>query len=246
MHAESKKHMRRLIAKHIAPLPSGRVLDIGAMGKNPHYRRMWEPLGWDYTGLDMAAGHNVDMVLEDPWIFPMEDHSFDAICSGQMLEHNEMFWLSFMEMNRVLKMGGMMIHIAPSRGYEHRAPQDCWRFYRDGMFALAKWSGFEVLEATTDWAPEHLEFFETRRKSKLPHIRSTMKMAETQWGDCVGVFRKVSEVQDSLGMAYMRKLSKPVSTQKPAAKPRVTSRAKSPVTARKMTTATTKSRTAAK
>ena len=215
MHSESKQHMRRLIKTHISGLPPGRVLDIGAMGKNPHYRRMWEPLGWHYTGLDMAAGHNVDLVLDDPWMFPMADNSFDAICSGQMLEHNEMFWLSFMEMNRVLKMGGVMIHIAPSRGYEHRAPQDCWRFYRDGMTALAKWSGFEVIEASTDWAPEHLEYFQTRRKSKLPHIHRTMHLEGTTWGDCVGVFRKTHEARDSLGMAYMRKFTKIADAERP-------------------------------
>lgn len=205
MHRESKLHMRAMLQAHVKDLPPGKVLDIGSIGKNPRYRAMWEPMGWDYTGLDMIPGPNVEIVLEDPWILPIEDNSFDAIISGQMLEHNEMFWLSFMEMNRVLKKGGIMIHIAPSRGYEHRAPQDCWRFYRDGMFALGKWAGFEILEASTDWAPEHLDYFREKKPGKLRHINQTMRIKNSMWGDCVGVFRKMSEARDTLGMSYMRK-----------------------------------------
>ena len=41
--------------------------------------------------------------------------------------------------------------IAPSSGFEHRFPVDCWRFYRDGMVAIADFLGFEVLDTFTDW-----------------------------------------------------------------------------------------------
>jgi hypothetical protein len=34
---------------------------------------------------------------------------------------------------------------------------DCWRFYRDGFRALAKWARLEVLEATTQWQNQHHE-----------------------------------------------------------------------------------------
>lgn len=218
MHQTSKKHMRRAIRRHVASLPAGRVLDVGSIGRHPHFRQMWEPLAWDYTGLDMIEGPNVDVVLDDPWVFPIEDNAFDAVISGQMLEHNEFFWLSFIEMNRVLKMGGIMIHIAPSRGHEHRAPQDCWRFYRDGMFALAKWSGFEVVEATTDWAPEHLEYFESSKKGRLKQIKQTMLFSGTDWGDCVGVFRKTEAVGDTTGLGYMKKIVAATEASKPAPK----------------------------
>lgn len=204
MHNESRAYMQRMFQKHAAPLTPGRVLDIGAMGKRPKYRKIWEAGGWSYTGCDLAEGPNVDVVLEDPFIFPLEDDSFDAVISGQMLEHNEMFWLTFLEMSRVLKMGGLMIHIAPSRGHEHRAPQDCWRFYRDGMTALAKWAGMEMLEATTDWESKHLDFWEGRNSSKRRAMDGSYRQLDTDWGDTVGVFRKVTPTAAADGMRYVR------------------------------------------
>jgi hypothetical protein len=32
---------------------------------------------------------------------------------------------------------------------------DCWRYYPDGLRALAKWGKFEVLEATTQWEKQN-------------------------------------------------------------------------------------------
>ena len=64
-----------------------------------------------------------------------------------------------------------MIHIAPSRGPEHRVPKDCWRFYRDGMQAMAYWTGLKCIEATTDWDSIHRAYMKQRRPrafAKLP------------------------------------------------------------------------------
>lgn len=62
------------------------------------------------------------MVLDNPYSWSFATNEFSAIISGQMLEHNQFFWLSFLKITRVLKQGGIMIHIVPSRGPEHRAP----------------------------------------------------------------------------------------------------------------------------
>lgn len=206
MHKESKRYMREAFRRHAKTLPPGEVLDVGASGKRPWYREIWEVGGWTYRGLDLVEGPNIDIVLEDPWHFPIENDSYDAVISGQMLEHNEFFWLTFLEMARILKMGGLMVHIAPSRGPEHRDPQDCWRFYRDGMFAMAKWAGLECVDTTTDWAPEHFLMYERfpKYRRRLPAIRATMRTADTDWGDTIGVFVKTEATKDSVGMNYMR------------------------------------------
>jgi hypothetical protein len=39
----------------------------------------------------------------------------------------------------------------PSSGPEHRYPVDCWRFYPDGLVALAEFAHLETLEAVTQW-----------------------------------------------------------------------------------------------
>jgi len=206
VHKTSIEYMEQCFRTYSGHRPKGKVLDIGAGGRKQAYRKIWEAGGWTYEGLNLVAGEGVDIVIDDPWKFDLPDASYDAVISGNMLEHNEFFWLTFLEMSRVLKMGGLMVHIAPSRGVEHRDPQDCWRWYRDGMAAMAKWAGFDLLEATTDWSPEQFAFCDQRAKYRrnANAMRKTMRTPDTVWGDTVGVFVKSVEVGDTLGMGYVR------------------------------------------
>ena len=92
MHKEARFYMREAFAGHASMQEKGRVLDVGAVGKRPWFRGIWEREGgWKYDGLDLEAGPNVDIVLEDPWKFRIETDTYDAVISGQMLEHNEFF-----------------------------------------------------------------------------------------------------------------------------------------------------------
>lgn len=172
MHLSSYQHMTDLVARHLDRGTPLRILDVGSYDVNGSYRQLFDgQQGWSYTGVDLSAGPGVDVVLEDPYRLPFESASFDLIVSGQAFEHVEFFWLTWMEMLRVLKPGGRIFLIAPSRGPEHRYPQDCWRFYPDGYRALAKFGHCELLEVTTDWEPHEDE-------------------GSSHWGDTVGVFLK--------------------------------------------------------
>ena len=66
----------------------------------------------------------------------------------------EFFWLTMLEIARVLKSGGICCIVARSAGPEHSHPVDCWRFYTDGMRARAKFSKLDVIEASTEWTPQ--------------------------------------------------------------------------------------------
>lgn len=208
MHTESFEHMQRVVRDYFPKIEKGKVLEVGSMTKKPGYRPIFDDIGWEYSGCDLEAGPNVDFVLEDPFLFPMEEESYDAIISGQMLEHNAMFWLTFLEMSRVLKVGGVMAHIAPSRGREHRTPQDCWRFYRDGMTVMGDWAGLEVLSATTDWTTEDIEARAKNRPWIAKNMRNTTFNPDSKWGDTVGVFLKKSPTGNSPGVDYIRKFNK--------------------------------------
>ncbi|MBE0557420.1 MAG: methyltransferase domain-containing protein [Proteobacteria bacterium] len=95
----------------------------------------------------MAAGKNVDIVLQDPYDWrELRPDSADVVVSGQAFEHIEFFWLTMLEIARVLKPGGLCCLIAPSAGPEHRYPVDCWRFYTDGFAALARFASLEAVE----------------------------------------------------------------------------------------------------
>lgn len=171
MHLSSYQHMGRLAARYLNPASPLDIIDIGSYDVNGSYRPHFNHSGWRYRGVDLSAGPNVEVVLESPYHLPFADHSVDVAVSGQAFEHIEFFWLTWLEIVRTLKPGGMIFLIAPSRGPEHRYPVDCWRYYPDGYAALAKYGGLELLEVNTDWDPH-------------PDPDSA------PWGDTVGVFRK--------------------------------------------------------
>ena len=162
--------MQRLVETRLDRGRALHAIDIGSYDVNGSYRTLFDAPGWQYTGIDLEAGPGVDVVLTSPYRLPFADGSVDLVISGQAFEHVEFFWMTWLEMVRVLKPGGRIFLIAPSRGPEHRYPQDCWRFYPDGYRALAKFGRCELVEVSTDWEPH-------------PDPGSG------PWGDTVGVFR---------------------------------------------------------
>lgn len=182
MHKSSYNHMKDLARKYLEPGRSMQILDVGSLDVNGSYQPIFEEPVWQYRGLDLSPGPNVDIVLSTPYQFPVKSGSVDLVISGQSFEHIEFFWLTWLEMVRVLKPDGMIFLIAPSSGKQHRYPVDCWRFFPDGFRALAKFGGMEALEVTTDW-----------KRHPEP--------GGSQWGDTVGVFRKPRQ---SIPAALMR------------------------------------------
>ena len=76
--------------------------------------------------MDMTPGKNVDIVLPSPYRWRgIESNSVDVLISGQAFEHIEFFWITMLEIARVLKPGGLCCIIAPSGGAEHKYPVDC-------------------------------------------------------------------------------------------------------------------------
>lgn len=112
---------------------------------NPHRR---------YVGLDIEAGPNVDVVVAEPddWR-EVADGSFDVVCCSPVFEHTQFFWITILEIARVLRPNGLALIVAPGSGPLHRYPVDCWRFYDDGLPALAEWADLAVVEARMQWRP---------------------------------------------------------------------------------------------
>lgn len=138
------------------------ILDLGskvikgqeALGS---YRQFIDNNKWKYTGADTDSGVNVDVVLYEQYKFPFKDEAFDVVISGQTLEHIEYPWVWMRELARVLKKGGLCCIVAPAVIHEHKYPIDTYRYYPDGMRALAKWSGLEPIEVKRSVATRKME-----------------------------------------------------------------------------------------
>ena len=103
MHLSSLEHMRGLVSRYLEPTARLRILDMGSYDVNGSYRPLFEEPNWQYVGVDVEPGPNVDLVLSSPYRLPLPDENADVVISGQAFEHIEFFWLSWREMVRVLR-----------------------------------------------------------------------------------------------------------------------------------------------
>ena len=158
MHPSSLEKLvavRDIYGRTDAPRKDGRlrILDIGSMSYElqDSYRPLFSEDDYEYIGLDLAEGPNVDIVPKDPYSWSeIASESFDLVISGQTFEHNPFFWITFAEIARVLKVHGIAAITAPSQGPVHRYPYDCWRFYPDSWAALTRYVGLDLLEQYTE------------------------------------------------------------------------------------------------
>ena len=130
------------------------ILDVGSAAVSADgasYRTLFAGPEWRYVGLDMEPGANVDLVPESAYHWSeLPDASVDVVISGQAFEHIEWPWLTIREIARVMRGNGIAAIVAPSAGPVHRFPKDCWRYYPDGMPALAAYAGLRVVEQHWD------------------------------------------------------------------------------------------------
>jgi SAM-dependent methyltransferase len=151
--------------------PRLRILDVGAQDINGSLR-MVAPRDAEYVGIDMVAGKGVDHVLADPYAYPFESGFFDAAVSTSCFEHDPCFWVTFLEIARVLKPGGLLYLNAPSNGPYHPHSTDNWRFYPDAGKALAAWAQRNAVQ---------LQFVESFILNQMDQVG---------WNDFIAVFRK--------------------------------------------------------
>jgi SAM-dependent methyltransferase len=149
---------------------SDRILEIGSQNVNGTLRD-FDSRCSEYVGVDLCPGPGVDIVLTDPYKFPFKKSHFDAVISSSCFEHDQMFWLTFLEMVRVLKPKGYIYINAPSNGNYHRHPVDNWRFYPDAAIALETWARQKGKNVSL------VECFTAKRKQDI-------------WNDCVMIFSK--------------------------------------------------------
>jgi SAM-dependent methyltransferase len=147
MHEASFAIMQNLFSKYLDLDKDTTILDIGslAVSKQPSYKEIVTSPKWHYTGTDIVAGNNVDVIMTSPVDLPFLVHSFNVVISGQTLEHVEFPYALVQDAYRVLLPGGLIFLVAPGGGKEHHKP-DYWRILPDGMRAILKNTGFDVLE----------------------------------------------------------------------------------------------------
>ena len=163
MHNSSYKTMKDFLS-NFDKNKNLKILDVGSLSINTTlcYRSLMSE-NWEYTGIDIVEGPNVDIVTKDPYKYLLNNEIFDIVISGQCMEHVLLIQDWMKELYRVLKPGGSICIIAPSTGKQH-TNIDCWRIMPHGMNLLMEWVGFKVRDV-------HL-------------------VGNPKWNDCVGIGEK--------------------------------------------------------
>lgn len=155
MHASAMKRMEWFIENYVPKNKRVKILDVGSYNVNGCYKSLLKDYDCEYVGLDLAPGPNVDFVPKDPYNWSeLEDDSFDFVISGNAFEHIECPWLTMQEIAKKLKPCGIVCILTPFNLSEHRYPKDCYRYYPDGMTALAKYAQLRTIHCSTGGYPE--------------------------------------------------------------------------------------------
>lgn len=126
------------------------VLELGTRRVNPAVstmRRRYVPHAAEYVGTDFRDGLDVDVIADVHELSGVfGENRFDAVISCSTFEHLRYPWIAVVEINRVLRPGGLVFVQTHQTFPLHAHPHDYFRFSRDGLEALfAEQVGFQTV-----------------------------------------------------------------------------------------------------
>ncbi|MGI8461533.1 MAG: class I SAM-dependent methyltransferase [Solirubrobacterales bacterium] len=165
--------LRRLPAaiEALAPMlelrPGSRVLDYGCGAAQ--YRSL-APEGCQYVGADLPGNPEASVELSPDGRLPVEDASFDALLSTQVLEHVTDPELYLAESARALRPGGRMLLSTHGIMVFHPDPADHWRWTCTGLQRVVADAGFEVerFEGVVGLTATGLQLFQDGLLGRVP------------------------------------------------------------------------------
>lgn len=174
MHKSAYINAQKFYDQYCNDIENKTVLDIGSWdGGNGCLKPIFKNA--KYIGLDVQKGPNVD-VVGSSYNIPFNNETFDIVVSSSCFEHDEFFWITFIEICRVLKNNGYIYICAPSAGPYHpdKCPSDSWRFYPDSWRSLSRWANLN--------------------KYNINLINSYIDYnyypPDERWNDSIGIFKK--------------------------------------------------------
>lgn len=129
--------------KRYACYVNGRCMDFGC-GISPYKNLLTVD---EYIGVEIEAeDKRPGIIYYDGYKLPFADGSFDSIISSEVFEHVFNIEDIVLELNRVLRPGGIMLLTIPFAYPRHCEPHDYRRWTLEGVKVLLGNSGFELVE----------------------------------------------------------------------------------------------------
>jgi hypothetical protein len=122
----------------------GKVLEIGSLNVNGSVRPLFS--GYDYLGIDIQAGQDVDLVMNGNDIGKTWHHEFEIVIACSVFEHDP-FWFKTLDgIKEVIVPHGAFICSVPDFGFSlHSYPFDYYRFSEAAVRDVVM-HGFDILD----------------------------------------------------------------------------------------------------
>jgi SAM-dependent methyltransferase len=111
-HVEQQNYLTSIKNKFPSFFIGVKVLDIGSLDINGNNRYLFTD--YDYTGIDIGEGPNVDIVCRGHEFKSKE--KFDVVISSECFEHDEYWDKTMLNAINLLKVGGMFVFTCATDG----------------------------------------------------------------------------------------------------------------------------------
>lgn len=127
------------------------VIEAGAVDVNGSVRPHVESLGpASYTGVDIAPGLRVDVVMDAADI-PAKLPPAGVVISTEMLEHVRDWQAAMRGLIGALDDGGLLVITTRSDGFGyHPYPEDNWRYSVEAMRGIITAAGLQIIRLEAD------------------------------------------------------------------------------------------------
>lgn len=115
-----------------------RILELGArnISGSPN-RRDHFPKAGEYVGVDILPGEYVDVVADVHELSEkLGTNRFDAVFCISLFEHVGMPWKVVLEINKVMRVGGLLFIATHPTWPAHELPWDFWRYSKHAFAML--------------------------------------------------------------------------------------------------------------
>lgn len=156
----STAHLYHQFQDAIAGMDRPLVIDIGGRDRSDFDRSQHFPNA-TYRVVDVLPGDNVDIVADAHELSShVPGESADAVISTATFEHLLMPWKAIVEINRVLKPGGLLCIVTHQTLGLHDMPWDFWRYSADTWDGLLnRYTGFEIVTRSLSQEQFVIPFF---------------------------------------------------------------------------------------
>jgi len=127
------------------------VIDVGSRDVNGSLKKIiLEKKPFDYLGVDIQAGKNVDQLFDITKKIPSRFYeAFEVVLCFETIEHVKNWRKAINNLKRLVAPRGVLLLSTRSKGFpKHNYPYDFWRFEKSDIKKI--FSDFEILRLQKD------------------------------------------------------------------------------------------------